>query len=91
MQQLVLFQMAAEAQSLSIAAKAKLEKQSKLSSNITASSSYFDDEDVSYGDIYDMYAEVFPMKRGNRPPPEGEKMYSTMKSNIVAVFSSLYP
>lgn len=57
MQQLVLFQMAAEAQSLTIAAKAKLEKQSKLSSNITASSSYFDDEDVSYGDIYDEYED----------------------------------
>lgn len=64
MQQLVLFQMTAEAQSLTIAAKAKLEKQSKLSSNITASDKFFfeplvveDDENVSYGDIYDEYED----------------------------------
>ena len=67
MQQLVLFQMAAEAQSLTIAAKAKLEKQSKLSSNITASKSFFCiedeiepkefDDEPYYGDIYDEYED----------------------------------
>ena len=64
MQQLVLFQMTAEAQSLTIAGKAKLEKQSNLSSNITASDKFFfepleidDNEDVSYGDIYDEYED----------------------------------
>ena len=64
MQQLVLFQMTSEAQSLNIAGKAKLEKQSNLSSNITASDKFFfeplvveDDEDVSYGDIYDEYED----------------------------------
>lgn len=67
MQQLVLFQMAAEAQSLIIAGKAKLEKQSNLSSNITASKSFFDSEDSIeprefedepyFGDIYDEYED----------------------------------
>ncbi len=68
MKQLVLFQMAAEAQSLSIAAKAKLEKQSKLSSNITANNKFFFDieDDIKprdfddepyYGDIYDEYED----------------------------------
>ena len=64
MQQLVLFQMTSEAQSLTIAGKAKLEKQSNLSSNITASDKFFfeplvveDDEEVSYGDIYDEYED----------------------------------
>ena len=67
MQQLDLFQMAVEAQSLIIAGKAKLEKQSNLSSNITASKCYlsieddiepreFDDEPY-YGDIYDEYID----------------------------------
>ena len=67
MQQLDLFQMAVEAQSLIIAGKAKLEKQSNLSSNITASKCYlsieddiepreFDDE-AYYGDIYDEYID----------------------------------
>lgn len=69
MQQLVLFQMTAEAQSLNIAGKAKLEKQSNLSSNITASNKFFfdmedsvqprkfDDEESDYGDIYDEYED----------------------------------
>ena len=67
MQQLVLFQMTAEAQSLNIAGKAKLEKQSKLSSNITASKSFFCiedeiepkvfDDEPYYGDIYDEYED----------------------------------
>ena len=47
MQQLVLFQMTAEAQSLNIAGKAKLEKQSNLSSNITASNKFFFDMEDS--------------------------------------------
>ena len=68
MQQLVLFQMDAMAQSLNIAAKANLEKQSNLSNSITASNSYFfledyinpckfDDEESDYGDIYDEYED----------------------------------
>ena len=69
MQQLVLFQMTAEAQSLTIVGKAKLEKQSNLSSNITASNKFFfdmedsveprkfDDEESDYGDIYDEYED----------------------------------
>lgn len=69
MQQLVLFQMTSEAQSLNIAGKAKLEKQSNLSSNITASNKFlflveddieprkFDDNESDYGDIYDEYED----------------------------------
>ena len=69
MQQLDLFQMAVEAQSLIIAGKTKLEKQSNLSSNITASNKFFfdmedsveprkfDDEESDYGDIYDEYED----------------------------------
>ncbi len=68
MQQLVLFQMAIEAQSLNIAAKASLEKQSNLSNSITASNSFFcnedsiaprffDDDEDCFGDIYDEYED----------------------------------
>ena len=42
MKQLALFQMTSEAQSLAIAGQAKLEKQSNISSNITASTRFFD-------------------------------------------------
>ena len=42
MKQLALFQMTTEAQSLTIAGQAKLEKQSNISSNITASTRFFD-------------------------------------------------
>ena len=68
MKQLVLFQMTSEAQSLIIAGKASLEKQSNLSSNITASRCFFDiedsieprkfdDDESDYGDIYDEYED----------------------------------
>ena len=66
MQQLVLFQMAVEAQSFIIAGKAKLEKQSNLSSNITASKRVFDEDSIEprefedepyFGDIYDEYED----------------------------------
>lgn len=64
MKQLELFQMTKAAQSLSIAAKASLEKQSNLSSNFTASENFFfapigaiDEEDVDFGDIYDEYID----------------------------------
>ena len=64
MKQLALFQMTSEAQSLTIAGQAKLEKQSNISSNITAGSGYFDsvsegiaDEDCDWGDIYDEYED----------------------------------
>ncbi len=70
MKQLVLFQMNAEAQSLNITGKANLEKQSNLSSNITASNSRIDSEDESpvpfsweyneemnYNGIYDEYED----------------------------------
>ena len=64
MKQLALFQMTSEAQSLAIAGQAKLEKQSNISSNITASIGYFDsvsegiaDEDCDWGDIYDEYED----------------------------------
>lgn len=59
MKQLALFQMTSEAQSLTIAGQAKLEKQSNISSNITASTRFFSgedepsaaDEDGIWGDI----------------------------------------
>ena len=64
MKQLALFQMTTEAQSLTIAGQAKLEKQSNISSNITAGIGYFDsvsegiaDEDCDWGDIYDEYED----------------------------------
>ena len=64
MKQLALFQMTSEAQSLTIAGQAKLEKQSNISSNITAGIGYFDsvsegivDEDCDWGDIYDEYED----------------------------------
>ena len=64
MKQLALFQMTSEAQSLAIAGQAKLEKQSNISSNITAGIGYFDsvsegiaDEDCDWGDIYDEYED----------------------------------
>ena len=64
MKQLALFQMTSEAQSLTIAGQAKLEKQSNISSNITASTRLFDgcapsaaDEDGVWGDIYDEYED----------------------------------
>ena len=64
MKQLALFQMTSEAQSLTIAGQAKLEKQSNISSNITAGIGYFDsvsegiaDEGCDLGDIYDEYAD----------------------------------
>ncbi len=65
MKQLALFQMTSEAQSLTIAGQAKLEKQSNISSNITASTRFFDcvcepsaaDEDGVWGDIYDEYED----------------------------------
>ena len=64
MKQLALFQMTSEAQSLAIAGQAKLEKQSNISSNITAGIGYFDsvsegiaDEDSDWGDIYDEYED----------------------------------
>ena len=64
MKQLALFQMTSEAQSLAIAGQAKLEKQSNISSNITAGIGYFDsvsegiaDEDCVWGDIYDEYED----------------------------------
>ena len=68
MKQLVLFQMTSEAQSLIIAGKASLEKQSNLSSNITAGKCFFeiedsieprkfDDDESDYGDIYDEYED----------------------------------
>ena len=57
--------MISEAQSLCIAAKAQLEKQSNLSSNITASSWFdnasfspmCDDDDLDWGDTYDEYED----------------------------------
>ena len=64
MKQLALFQMTSEEQSLAIAGQAKLEKQSNISSNITAGIGYFDsvsegiaDEDCDWGDIYDEYED----------------------------------
>ena len=64
MKQLALFQMTSEAKSLTIAGQAKLEKQSNISSNITAGIGYFDsvsegiaDEDCDWGDIYDEYED----------------------------------
>ena len=64
MKQLALFQMTSEAQSLTIAGQAKLEKQTNISSNITAGIGYFDsvsegiaDEDCDWGDIYDEYED----------------------------------
>ena len=64
MKQLSLFDLFDELQSQSTAEKAGLEKQSNLSSNITASDKFFfeplavaDDEEVSYGDIYDEYED----------------------------------
>ena len=64
MKQPALFQMTSEAQSLTIAGQAKLEKQSNISSNITAGIGYFDsvsegiaDEDCDWGDIYDEYED----------------------------------
>ena len=64
MKQLALFQMTSEAQSLTIAGQAKLEKLSNISSNITAGIGYFDsvsegiaDEDCDWGDIYDEYED----------------------------------
>ena len=64
MKQLALFQMTSEAQSLAIAGQAKLEKQSNISSNITAGIGYLDsvsegiaDEDCDWGDIYDEYED----------------------------------
>ena len=64
MKQLALFQMTSEAQSLAIAGQAKLEKQSNISSNITAGIGYCDsvsegiaDEDCDWGDIYDEYED----------------------------------
>lgn len=65
MKQLALFQMTSEAQSLTIAGQAKLEKQSNISSNITASTRFFSgedepsaaDEDGIWGDIYDEYED----------------------------------
>ncbi len=65
MKQLALFQMTSEAQSPLFAGKAKLEKQSNLSSNIAASRDCFEcedvpstaDEDEIWGDIYDEYED----------------------------------
>lgn len=65
MQQLVLFQLASKAQSLNIAAEAILEKQSNISSNITASNRFDEDfipqpadnDDADLGDIYDDYED----------------------------------
>lgn len=65
MKQLALFQMTSEAQSLTIAGQAKLEKQSNISSDITASTRFFSgedeastaDEDGIWGDIYDEYED----------------------------------
>ena len=65
MQQLVLFQLASKAQSLNIAAEAILEKQSNISSSITASNRYDEDfipqpadnDDADLGDIYDDYED----------------------------------
>ena len=55
--------MTSEAQSLAIAGQAKLDKQSNISSHITAGLGYFDsvcdsaDEDREWGDIYDEYED----------------------------------
>lgn len=56
--------MSSEAQCLCIAAKAQLEKQSNLSSNITASTwmdadflPECDDDDLDWGDVYDEYED----------------------------------
>lgn len=66
MQQLVLFQMASEAQSLHIARKASLENQSKPFYSITASKSAFSRDEVEprefddepyFGDLYDEYED----------------------------------
>lgn len=65
MQQLVLFQLASKAQSLNIAAEAILEKQSNISSSITASNRFDEDfipqpadnDDADLGDIYDDYED----------------------------------
>ena len=66
MRQLSIFDFLDEAQSQSTAAQASLlEKQSNISSNITASTRFFDcvcepsaaDEDCDWGDIYDEYED----------------------------------
>ena len=65
MQQLVFFQLASKAQSLNIAAEAILEKQSNISSSITASNRFDEDfipqpadnDDADLGDIYDDYED----------------------------------
>ena len=65
MQQLVLFQLGSKAQSLNIAAEAILEKQSNISSSITASNRFDEDfipqpadnDDADLGDIYDDYED----------------------------------